>query len=1238
MNILREVRKTNSKSMPIRIISILLFSVIFIVTTYAWFSSQKDVHLGGLEGEVTSWDVSYYVNEDENEILDQTATFTIDEFYPGMPVREDLVHIYNMGEASTQIYYELISVKIFGVEVLTDLIADKEIQRQGNTTNIFSNNTTYPFNISYTYDKNYLKDKYEDDITTPQSYATFKFNVSWTYEEGTTAEELSTKDLLDTQFGKGAYEYYQNSANDPSKAMEIQVRITSKMIHPSLESDIELQDSDVTISTHGKDGEGIALLELNEEYEFLGNYIEYIVLDSSETFSEGLTWQQGNKITNLSNSDTLYIRITDGTKYAEGIITINLDGLFEVFSENAVTELTAYTDSNGKKAYVPKGFKIAESSTINTIDNGFVIEDESGNQFVWVPVKDVVYNETTTIPTTESEASTDTTFYRPMARYQSGSTRYYEGMFYEFTNSKSYAKLSYRIGTANYSEPRLVLTSNNYTWDIEDLKITSNYSRDAYYATRTIGFSSVEEYGKYMNEEYTNMINSVKTYGGFYVGRYETNISANVAQSKPNLTATANNQYSTYYKLLDSNRTTTNPYYGNSTVVSSMMWNSQWNAMLNWALIGSDSSKINDQSIGNTSSTVVAKSGETLTDRINNIYDLTGNLAELVQAGNSSWTRAYRGSAITITGNYLYKTNGAGTIYYTDVGSAYNWIGSRLAIYIKQQGDTTPPTISFRDVQNGTNYIKVKVSAEDDKSGIKNYIYSISSDGGSTYTNYTGYGNTYTFENLSQNTSYKIKVKVCDYCGNTREIEYTDTVMTGILEVVEGDITLDSLYGKNGEGIAYLEIDSELADEKYSIQYQKIASGGTFSESGTWTNSQQIDNISIGDTIYARVTDGINTDNSTLYTLNVSELETYSEQYTTLTQYTDANGEKAYIPSGFKVGTSSLNSTIENGLVIENSTTGDQFVWVPVKHAIYDSADGTIPTNATEANKNKDSNGNVVSYKPMAKYQNGYSATGGIKYFEGITYTSWGSSFVKGSYAQRSASNYALGNSSYREPSLVTNNTSQYTWRYTVGTEYDGSSTYYSTALGFSSASEFGEYINSEYTNMILSVEKYGGFYVGRYETSLTGTTVKSQYNTTPMASVNWYKMYYNQDSKRNSNNPYYGNTEIVSSMIWGSQYDAVLNWILDENVYAKKVYTVTGNHTGTRRATGKTGNDFANNVIDLCSNVAEWTQEADDSSYRASRGGIYGAGNSVSASKRYYYVPTSTNYTIGSRLTLYIK
>lgn len=235
MNILREVRRFNNKSMPLRIISILIFSVISIVTTYAWFSSQKDVKLGGLTGDVISWDVTYFVNGVER--FDETATFTIDQLYPGMEDWGDTVHIYNIGESSTGIDYQVVSVKVFGEEVLPSLT----LGVSGKTTTIFAGDESYPFKVSYTYDKDYMKEKYIDDATTPEAHAKLTLNVEWDYEipdnaDTTNADESLNRDNLDTQFGKNAYAYYQREGSDPSKAIEIKVRITSRFIHPNLDT------------------------------------------------------------------------------------------------------------------------------------------------------------------------------------------------------------------------------------------------------------------------------------------------------------------------------------------------------------------------------------------------------------------------------------------------------------------------------------------------------------------------------------------------------------------------------------------------------------------------------------------------------------------------------------------------------------------------------------------------------------------------------------------------------------------------------------------------------------------------------------------------------------------------------------------------------------------------------------------------------------------------------------------
>lgn len=239
MNILRELRRTSKKSMATRIRLILLFSVLLIINTYAWWYVNKEVDLGGLEADVKTWDVAYVVNE--QNVLDETVNFAIDDVYPGMPDYEDYVHIYNLGDKNTQIIIEIESIKIFGQDILEELENNEEIQKDGNTVTLFVNDTKYPFCISYSYNTDVLEDKYEygkltdgvfEDLKNEDgkygyevndpAVATISFNINWEYEAGA--------DELDTEMGKKAYEYYNNATENGNKAIEVTMKITSKLL------------------------------------------------------------------------------------------------------------------------------------------------------------------------------------------------------------------------------------------------------------------------------------------------------------------------------------------------------------------------------------------------------------------------------------------------------------------------------------------------------------------------------------------------------------------------------------------------------------------------------------------------------------------------------------------------------------------------------------------------------------------------------------------------------------------------------------------------------------------------------------------------------------------------------------------------------------------------------------------------------------------------------------------------
>ena len=108
---------------------------------------------------------------------------------------------------------------------------------------------------------------------------------------------------------------------------------------------------------------------------------------------------------------------------------------------------------------------------------------------------------------------------------------------------------------------------------------------------------------------------------------------------------------------------------------------------------------------------------------------------------------------------------------------------------------------------------------------------------------------------------------------------------------------------------------------------------------------------------------------------------------------------------------------------------------------------------------------------------------------------------------------------------------------------------------------------------------------------------------------------------------------KVVSSMIWGSQYDAMMNWM------AKNGKTVGSSNSSIYNNTATTGNkstDVVNNVYDLYGCHLEWTLEAYDSSNRALRGGYSGYYNS-SAYRNYNY-PNRTNSLYSARATLYVK
>ena len=213
-----------------------------------------------------------------------------------------------------------------------------------------------------------------------------------------------------------------------------------------------------------------------------------------------------------------------------------------------------------------------------------------------------------------------------------------------------------------------------------------------------------------------------------------------------------------------------------------------------------------------------------------------------------------------------------------------------------------------------------------------------------------------------------------------------------------------------------------------------------------------------------------------------------------------------------------------------------------------------------------------------------------------------------------------------------------------------------------------------EYNNMIASVEKYGGFFIGRYEAGDGEATVERETYTAETHAVVIKKgaVVYNYvgwgatdsdiegdiiDSNGNnkgkgavylSQNMYPKNNNYTTTLVYGVQWDATLRWLSDK-------YDVTdsrswGNysdstgdaesHSGEWQTSGYSEAWKAKNIYDLAGNYVERTMEMNSAgSGRISRGGHAGNYGELYASSWRSSRPSITTYaTLGFRPVLYLK
>ena len=321
------------------------------------------------------------------------------------------------------------------------------------------------------------------------------------------------------------------------------------------------------------------------------------------------------------------------------------------------------------------------------------------------------------------------------------------------------------------------------------------------------------------------------------------------------------------------------------------------------------------------------------------------------------------------------------------------------------------------------------------------------------------------------------------------------------------------------------------------------------------------------------------------------------------TKAEDAYGNKITIPKGFKILAHSENTTtgdvtytysgdnipaVQDGIVIENGTDGNQFVWVPV---------GTI--------KNKNNTTNTIT---LGRYEFD-SNTGALKSNTPVQVAS-----------VENCTQEVTINTNYKELSVFR----------------AGNSATDSTAQN-ATARNLEEFISTTLAN--------GGYYIARFEASGTASKIASKYNQTVLGNItqpNAAKAAREMYGEIKENNKLVYASDLVNSYAWDTAIIFIQTYGTgaDANSYASKNKSTLLTKTGIN-------SDKYCNIWDMSGNACEWTTEystySDDSYFMpcVCRGGYYGTARDKTfyyTSNRYFVSTTISNSTSGLRSILYVK
>ena len=395
--------------------------------------------------------------------------------------------------------------------------------------------------------------------------------------------------------------------------------------------------------------------------------------------------------------------------------------------------------------------------------------------------------------------------------------------------------------------------------------------------------------------------------------------------------------------------------------------------------------------------------------------------------------------------------------------------------------------------------------------------------------------------------------------SNQKGITLIALVVTIVVLLILAGVSVNALFSENG--IIKRAKDAQNKMDQAAENDQK-----GINELSNWLDSK-INGNSGGNTTGGNTTGGDDTSTTQKISTLVGKVVDKN------TKAEDAYGNKITIPKGFKVlakGTSTESASytysgnnipaVQDGIVIENGTDGNQFVWVPV---------GTI--------KNKDGSTNTIT---LGRY-----------------------------------SNFAKQNGTY-VPAQNANNCTQEvtinTYFKELSTFREGNTATDSTAQN-ATARNLAEFISTSLSN--------GGYYIARFEASGTASKITSKYNQTVLGNItqpNAAKAAREMYGEIKENNKLVYASDLVNSYAWDTAIIFIQTYSTgtDASMYASK----NKGPTDGQKNTGLSNDKYCN-IWDMSGNASEWTTEystdSGDSyfgpcvirggSYHTAGGGAYG-------------------------------